>query len=208
MTGSQQAHPRRASRFSDELERWATSETEKTVGTLIDTFEEKSFAVLFVLLLGPSALPLPTGGATQVFEAIAMVLALQLVVGRRSIWLPRRWRERTLAGGTHDRVLNRLLSMIRWLERWSRLRGQFLFGSRAGNVAFGGLVLVGTAASFVAPPFSMLDTLPSLGVVVLSIAVLMEDLVLAGIGVVIGAAGVALLAALGRAVVRGVADLF
>ena len=27
--------------------------------------------------------------------------------------------------------------MIRWLERWSRPRGQSLFGNRLGNVVFG-----------------------------------------------------------------------
>jgi hypothetical protein len=41
-----------------------------------------------VLLLGPSALPLPTGGATHVFEIIAMLLALELIAGRDQIWLP------------------------------------------------------------------------------------------------------------------------
>jgi hypothetical protein len=51
-------------------------------------FQEKSFAVLFVLLLGVPALPLPTGGATHVFEVIAVLLALQLTAGRNEIWLP------------------------------------------------------------------------------------------------------------------------
>lgn len=194
-------------RLSDELELWATSEGDKTVGTLIDAFEEKSFAVLFVVLLSVPALPLPTGGATHVFEAIAMLLALQLLVGRRSIWLPRRFRDVTLAGATRERFIARLLRMIRWLERRSRPRGQFLFGSRVGNAVFGGLVLIGSAAAFVAPPFSTLDTLPALGVVVLSVGVLMEDAVIAGAGVTIGAGGIALIAALGRAVVRGIGDL-
>jgi hypothetical protein len=43
-----------------------------------------------VLLLGVPALPLPTGGATHVFEIIAVLLALELIVGREEIWLPRR----------------------------------------------------------------------------------------------------------------------
>ena len=46
---------------------------------------------MFVLLLAVPALPLPTGGATHVFEVIAMLVALQLIVGRRQIWLPARW---------------------------------------------------------------------------------------------------------------------
>ena len=38
--------------------------------------------MLFLFLLAPSALPLPTGGLTQVLEAIAMLLALQLIANR------------------------------------------------------------------------------------------------------------------------------
>ena len=63
-------------------------------------FGQRSFAVLFVLLLGVPALPLPTGGATHVFELIAMLLALQLIVGRDRIWLPQRWCRLSLAGSS------------------------------------------------------------------------------------------------------------
>lgn len=58
VVSSTQEKPRR---FSDELEAWLVSEREKTLGSLIATFEDKSFAILFVLLLGVPALPLPTG---------------------------------------------------------------------------------------------------------------------------------------------------
>jgi hypothetical protein len=43
------------------------------------------------------ALPLPTGGATHVLEAVTMLVALQLVVGRRCIWLPARSQSLKLA---------------------------------------------------------------------------------------------------------------
>ena len=74
--------------ISSELERWLGGAGEKTLGSLIELFQEKSFALLFVLLLGVPALPLPTGGATHVFEIIAVLLALQLIAGSRRIWLP------------------------------------------------------------------------------------------------------------------------
>src|SRR5436305_859950 len=58
-------------RLSDQLEAWLESEHDKSLGGLIGAFQDKSFAILFVLLLGVPALPLPTGGATHVFEVIA-----------------------------------------------------------------------------------------------------------------------------------------
>lgn len=145
---------------------------------------------------------------THLFEAIALFLALQLIVGRRVVWLPRRWRKVALTGPKRERFVERLLRLVVWLERRSRPRGRALFGNRVSNAIFGALVFIGTAAAFVAPPFSMLDTLPALGVVVLSVGVLVEDVVIAGAGVAIGAGGVALVVALGRAAIRGVADLF
>ena len=54
--------------------------------------------MLFLFLLAPSALPLPTGGLTQVLEAIAMLLALQLIANRDCVWLPRRWEAVDLGG--------------------------------------------------------------------------------------------------------------
>jgi hypothetical protein len=195
-------------RLSEDLRRWSTAEGEKTVGTLSEAFGEKSFAVLFILLLAVPALPLPTGGATHVFEAIAMLLALQLLIGKRTIWLPARWRTRPLIGPRSERFVERLLRLIAWLERRSRPRGRVLFGNPVGNAIFGALVFVGSLAAFVAPPFSTLDTLPALGVVVLSVGVLMEDAVIAAAGLALGAGGVALVLALGRAAIRGIGDLF
>ena len=193
---------------SEELERWLESDGDKTLGSIIELFEEKSFALLFILLLGVSALPLPTGGATHVFEIVAMLLAVQLIAGRDGIWLPERWQRLRLAGPRQQRFINRLMKAIRWLERFSRPRASYLFEHRLSNVVFGVLVLAGSLAAFLAPPFSGLDTLPSLGVVVLSIGVLLEDVAIVVLAVVVGVAGVMLELILGRAAVRGIGKLF
>lgn len=193
---------------SSQLESWLNGPGEKTLGGLIELFEEKSFALLFVLLLGLPALPLPTGGATHVFEIIAALLALQLIVGRRRIWLPRRWCELELAGERQKRFISRLMKLIRKLERLSRPRLRFLFDHRVSNVVFGLLVLAGTVAAFLAPPFSGLDTLPALGVVLLSLGVLLEDVLVVIVALAIGVAGVALEIVLGSAAVSGVEKLF
>jgi len=192
---------------SEQLEGWLGSDGEKTLGSIIELFEEKSFALLFILLLGVSALPLPTGGATHVFEVIAVLLALQLIAGRDEIWLPRRWRSIQLAGEKQQRFLARLMRTIRWLERLSRPRLRSAFGHRLSNIVFGALVTGLTVAAFVAPPFSGLDTLPSMGVVLLSLAVLLEDFALAVVAVAVGASGVLLELILGRAALHGLEHL-
>ena len=187
---------------SDELEQWLGSDQPKTLGNITELFGPRSFALVFVLLMALPALPLPTGGATHVLEVVTMLVALQLVVGRRCIWLPARWGRLQLAGPSRQKLVNALLQRIRWLERFSRPRATSLFDHRATTSAFGLLVFGLTLSAFLAPPFSGLDTLPSLGVVVIGLGVLNRDIVLALAGAVIGAVGVATVLALGNLVVR------
>jgi hypothetical protein len=194
-------------RLSDQLERWLTGEQDKDLGGLVSTFGDKSFAILLVLLLGVPALPLPTGGVTHVFELIAALIAVELIAGRRDVWLPRRWRAVQLGGERQQRFLAGLMKLIRRLERYSRPRLRWVFRRRVADVVFGVLAIVGTVAAFVAPPFSGLDTLPALGVVVLSLGVLLEDALVALVGLVLGAAGVTLELVIGAAAFHGVSSV-
>jgi hypothetical protein len=187
-------------KLGDELEGWLSGAGERTVGSLLDLFGQRAFAILFVLLLAVPALPIPTGGATHVFELIAMLVSLQLLIGRREIWLPQRWRRIQLSGGRRERFLNALMRLIRRLERFSRPRLAFLFGNRVANALFGLLVIGLSVAAFVAPPFTGLDTLPALGAVVLSLGFLLKDILVVAGGIVVGATGVVLELALGAAV--------
>ena len=187
---------------SAQVEGWLAGDHPKTLGNLIELFDEKSFALVFLLLMAVPALPLPTGGATHVFEIITVLTALQLVAGRRRIWLPKRWKRLELAGPKRQRLIHGLLRLIRFFERFSRPRLRWLLDPRIGRTVFGLLVIALTVAAFVAPPFSGLDTLPSLGVVVLSLGVLLEDFAVASVGIPIGVAGVALEVFLGSAVLN------
>jgi len=200
--------PPRSESVADELERWLGADPDdRTLGSLVERVDEQGFALLFVLLLTPTALPLPTGGATHVLEVVTVVLALQLIAGREEIWLPRRWRGVTLGGDRMQQLLRRLVRLIHRLERISRPRMTWLFGHRASGVAFGLLVAVLSVVAFVAPPFSGLDTLPALGVVLLALGVLLRDAFVAFAGVVAGIVGTVLIVALAGAAIRGVSGL-
>jgi hypothetical protein len=192
----------RPQKVSDELQGWLNGTGAKTLGSLLDLFGERGFAILFVLLLGVPALPLPTGGATHVFELIAILLALQSIVGRAGIWLPERWRSLELAGRKQQRFITGLMRVIRRVERISRPRLRFVFGRRVSNVAFGLLVIAGSVGAFLAPPFTGLDTLPALGVVLLSLGVLLEDSLIVILALAVMTIGIALEVLLGGAVLH------
>jgi hypothetical protein len=185
--------------LSDQLARWLAAERSRTIGGLVDTFGHRSFAVAFVVLLAFPALPLPTGGISHVLELAAMLLALELIVGRNEIWVPVRWRDKELRG-LSGKAGQALVRRIRGLERFARPRLGWVLEFSMVRRIYGVLVLGLSLAAFVAPPFSGLDTLPALGAVVLSVGVLLHDTVTAVAGVLIGAIGIGVIVGIGHAV--------
>ena len=184
-------------RFSHELEAWLEQDGPKSVGSLTDVIDEKSFAVVTLLLLIPSALPIPTGGVTHVFELIAAVVVAQMVLGREELWLPRRFREHQLGTTMTGKAIPRVLSVVRWFERWARPRFARFLDLRPVKSLLGLFLLVFVAAAFVAPPFSGLDTAPSLGVVIVCLGIIFSDVIIVSLGLLVSASGIALVILLG-----------
>src|SRR5438105_3407329 len=91
-------------KFSTRLESWLGSSGPKTLGNLTDVFAEKSFAIVVLVLMFFPALPLPTGGITHVFEIITMLLALEMIAGRKNIWLPK-WAKQKELGKTTEKKM-------------------------------------------------------------------------------------------------------
>ncbi len=178
--------------FSGELQGWLKTGDDKTLAGLNRLFGEKTFAIAFLLLMALPALPIPTGGITHVTEIITMLLCLELITGRKSVWLPERWLATDVGKPLSGKAAGRLISFIEWFERRSRRRLSRLLVRRPVLSALGLIMLVFAAAAFLAPPFSGLDTLPSLGVVVVSLGLILEDGLILLLGIVIGAVGIGL----------------
>ena len=189
-------------KFSDELERWLRSDGAKTLGALSNVFAEKSFAVAILLLMFVPALPLPTGGVTHLFEVITVLLAAQMVLGRRTIWLPQRWRRRELGPTSTEKAIPFIVRRIRQVERFSRPRWRGLFEQRWFERLLGLILIAFAVAAAIAPPFSGLDTLPALGAVTVALAIILEDVVVLAIGLVLGTGGIALIFTIGTALVH------
>lgn len=194
--------------FSVTLDNWLKSDEDKTVASLSDVFAEKAFAITFLILMAIPALPAPTGGLTHIFEIIVMLLCLELIAQRRSIWLPKRWRNKHLGKLMEEKTIPKLIKFISKLERFSKPRMSRFIESRIGTTIFGLLVLGFTVDAFFAPPFSGLDTLPSIGVLILSLGVIFGDVIFYIAGSVIGSAGVFVTVFLGQAAFNFIKDLF
>jgi hypothetical protein len=194
-----QAAERAETRFSARLESWLKDDHPKTIGSLTDLIGDKSFALILMLLLFPSAIPVPTGGVTHILELIAVLVAVQLIVGRSELWLPRRVREHELGKTVTGKAVPAIIRRVRWFERWARPRLAGLLDRRIARSILGVLMLLFVLAALFAPPFSGLDTLPSLGVVIVCLGIIFSDVVIVALGIAAGTAGIALVVALGSA---------
>jgi hypothetical protein len=194
--------------FSDTLQTWLETSQDKTLAGLIDVFAEKSFAILFLLCLCIAALPLPTAGVTHILEIIAILLSLELIVGRKTVWLPKKWSRLDIGKFVKGKAITRLIAVIRWFERYSRRRGSRLLGRTWMLSLVGLLVLLLSFAALVAIPFSGLDTLPALGAVVISLSLILEDILFLLAGLLIGTGGIALEISVGAAAFKGLTHFF
>lgn len=188
--------------FSVQLERWLRSDEPKTFGDMSEVFGERGFAVMVLLFMSIPAIPLPTGGVTHILEAVTILVGLQMMLGRRTVWLPRRLRCRELGSLLADNAMPFIVRRVRWFETRSRRRGAALF-HQLWFIRVLGLLVVGFAlGAALAPPFSGLDTLPALGAVVVALAIILEDTVVLGVGIAIGTGGVVLIISIGAAIAR------
>lgn len=94
-----------------------------------------------------------------------------------------------------------MMRRIRWLEKFSRPRLAKQLDRVWIRTLAGIFVFIFAVGAFVAPPFSGLDTLPSMGAVIIALSLLLEDMVLFAVGVAVGAVGIGLIIAAVEAIV-------
>jgi len=178
-------------KISLELQEWLSKGHAKTLQSLVAFSEENSFAFVLMLLLFVSSLPVPTAGITHVLELIAMVVAIEMIIGLKTIWLPGFMQRIKLGKTFQGKVIPVIIKRIQWFEKRSSPRLKWVFSTPLFNQLIGSVILVLVVAAFVAPPFSGLDTLPSLGVVIIGLAMILDDIVILFVGLLVGSVGLA-----------------
>lgn len=187
--------------FSKQLHNWLISDSPKTVAQLEEVFGERSFAIIMLLLMALPALPIPTGGITHVLELICMLTGIELILGFKSFWLPKKWQHIELPKPLVKKALPLLIKKIEWIELRSNSKiGKKLLSKRWFLRVSGILMLGCTVSAFVAPPFSGLDTMPAMGVVGVSLGIIVGNMLIYVAGMVLGLLGIVLEITVGAAV--------
>jgi hypothetical protein len=168
-------------RLSEELDAFleGLGGRDSTLGALIDSISAKGFGLLLMVLALPAALPIPAPGYATPFGLLMVFLGSQMLVGKRTPWLPNALRKKRLKHSTCAFAVKnsgKVLHLVEWLvrPRLSSLARSRLFLSAVSLV----IILM---ASFMILPIPLTNTAPSFVIFMLAAGMLEEDgLVLLG----------------------------
>jgi len=159
---------------------------------LIRQFGDRSFALLLILLALPSALPVPAlPGVTAILAIPMLLIAIQIMFGKRLLWLPGWARRRRISKQALTTLAQKGQKPLTLVEKILKPRLRWMQSYLAHRIF--GLILLICAIS-VATPIPMTNTIPSMGIVLISIGLLERDGLVMLAGTVIGAVGVTIAA--------------
>jgi hypothetical protein len=151
-----------------------------SLGWVMSQLHEQAFGLFLLILALPCCIPF-LYGIPQVVALPLMFVSAQILIGRRTPWLPERLSAREVTTESLSRLASRAEPWLHRIEAVSRPRLSALTRAPADRVA--GLALVLFSASILIPLPST-NTVPGFAVVIIAMGLLQRD----GVFVLLGAA--------------------
>jgi hypothetical protein len=183
-------------RFSTMLRQVSEQAHERiTLAELVQVFGDRAFGALMLIFAIPNVLPLPPG-SSSVLGAPLILIAGQLAIGRRVLWLPAAFLGKSVPRDYLRRVVARLLPSLRWMERMLAPRLGLLFGP-VGDRLIGITCLVLSIILFLPIPFG--NMLPAAAIACFSLGLIQKDGAAAILGYLLAMISLGVLAAISGA---------
>lgn len=165
----------------------------RSYGELVDSLDHHGMAIVLILFAIPSALPIPAAGYSTVLSVPLLLIGIRLLMGRETIWLPKKWRARQFEPNSFQKLLVPMLKLVKKIERFSKPRLVQFSQSKWLSIGLGGLICL--LAASMALPIPGTNTLPAGGIFLIGFGLLEDDglLILAGILYSLVAAAITLL---------------
>ncbi len=181
-------------RLSAELETFFFQDLEMaqtvTLKDILTLAGERTFGFLFVLLALPSALPVPAPGYSIPFGVVMLILAGQLIIGRKRPWLPKGWQAKGFDINTVRKFVKAGAPWLRRIEILSRPRLTYVCVSPAGRVVIGVAIALMSISMLI--PIPGTNTLPAIGIFITGFGLLDDDGLISLAGLVVCIMGAAL----------------
>lgn len=183
----------------------AGREDRLTLRAILDALGERSFALLLLLLALPNCIPMVP--PVPLFCGLLIgFLAVQMIAGRRTPWLPRRLLAWSVDRADAARVLEKARPFIRRLERFLTPRITALAMGR-GLQLVGAFLLLFAVALLVAAP--IVGQIPlGLAIALIGVGVTEGDGAVVLAGIIVGATGVAISVGFVAAIIAGAMAIF
>jgi len=175
---------------SDVLEDAVNSQTADKVslGELMQALHERGFGLLMLIVVLPNCvpIPIPPGGST-LFSIPLLFLAVQMLVGMESPWLPKWLSERKIERKTLAKAVSKASPKLKKVEKL--LKPRFAFANSAFGEKLVGFFWLIFAVS-IAVPLPMTNFLPGIGILLMSLGLLSKDGLFIISGILVGLFGV------------------
>ncbi len=152
-----------------------------SISDLLEAVHERGFGLIILILAVPMALPLPVPPGINIMLASPLILlTAQQAMGRHTIWLPKWMLNKTIKRSKMSAIIKALLPWTGRIERFVKPRLEFItLGIFSHLIGICGLIM----ALSICVPLPLTNTVPSLGIALMAIGVIMRD----GFAVIAGA---------------------
>lgn len=141
------------------------------------------FGFLFVILSLPSALPVPAPGYSIPFGILMLILAVQLMMGRKKPWLPKKMANHPIKLETVQKFLKGGIPWLQKIEAITRPRLPYVCTTVPGRLIIG--IAIALMSIFMMIPIPGTNTLPAIGIFVVGFGLMEDDgaISLGGLGI-------------------------
>ena len=150
---------------------------------------EKGFGLLLIVLSLPSAFPVPAPGYSTPFGLVMALIALQMISGRRVVWLPNKIGTISIKPELADMMLGRASKFLGKMERYIRPRQKWIRG-QTGQASLALVVLI--MACLMMLPIPLTNTFPAMVIFMIGVGLSEEDGLLAIVAFTLGCCAVLL----------------
>jgi len=157
-----------------------------SIREIVEAFGERAFGFVIILFSLPNCIPAPPG-MNSVFGLPVLLFAFQLALGFKKPWLPRKIMDKAFRISTFRKIIDIAEPKLARVEKVLRPRHTGLFGVR-GDRLIGVFAII--LALCVIVPLPGTNWVPSIALVILSMAIMQEDGLVLGFGVLAGIAGI------------------
>ncbi len=162
-----------------------------SIDALLEAFHERGFGFFLFFFALPAALPIPAVGVGTILGLPLVFLIFQMAIGRHTIWFPSKIKQKNISRKRIDGMINASLPWLTRLEKVIKPRLEFVTQGVFSNM-IGIFALVMALA--VCVPLPLTNTIPSFGIALMAIGIIMRDGLAVIVGTLIGTAWVCLLA--------------